>query len=156
MPNVVVMQDPTQGHDRARSCEHRGPDYAKARFFDGEAVQVVASCDICREALFCPSVAVCVVQQRAGEESRDGSTNAEGEVDKARLPLVEVVCIDEQDGERRVDARINDVEEAARENDNGVVPAGKYRQRFQGVRYSPLMVYGDVAVLRVTHDRLDR
>lgn len=43
VPNVVVLQDPAQGHDRARRHEHRGPDYAKTRLLDGEIVEVVSS-----------------------------------------------------------------------------------------------------------------
>lgn len=156
MPNVAVVQDPAQGHDRARRHEHWGPYDSQARLFDGEVVQVVSSCDVCWKALFCPSVAVCVVQQRAGEESGDGSTDAEGEVYQTGLPLIEVVYIDEQDGERRVDACVNDVEDAASENDNGVIPAGEYPQGSQGVRHLPLMVCDSIAVLPVTHNCLDR
>ena len=95
MTNLVVLQDPAESYDRASGHEHRYPHDTKARLFNREIVQIVAYRRVGRETLFCPSVAVCLVQQGAGEESRDCPAKSKREVNETCLPLVQLVYINE-------------------------------------------------------------
>ena len=95
--DFVEVQNPAECQNGGCCKKHRYPYDTEARLFDREVIQVIAYRLVCQQTPCCPSIAVCGIQKRTREERGHGPANTKWKVYQARLPLIELVNVDEQD-----------------------------------------------------------
>lgn len=151
--NLAKMHHPPKRHDGNHRAPHRRPNNTHPRLLNIKRIQIIAPRPIRLQPISPPRSPIRPIQPHPREKRRHRAPDAKGQINQAGLPLIQGVEIDQQNRQRRIDARVHRIQQPAGKDHNGIVSAGEHGERFQRVGYPPGSGYHGVGVRPVLHHR---